>query len=107
MQKSVHEIRDFTSSIFTLMYFVLNNQELFQKNSAIHSVNTRNRDHLYRPIANLPCFQKSAYCAGIKIFNSLPSNLRSLMNKKTQFIVALKRYLNTHSLLLISGIPNL
>jgi hypothetical protein len=61
------------------------------------SVNTRNMDHLHRPTAKLSCFQKCAHCAGIKIFNSLPSNLRSLMNKKAQFKVALKRYLNTHS----------
>jgi IS1 family transposase len=64
--------------IFTLMNFIVNSQELFQTNSAIHSVNTRNRDTLQRPTANLSCFQKSAYYAGIKIFNSLPSNLRSL-----------------------------
>jgi hypothetical protein len=31
---------------FSLMNFVANNQELFQTNSAIHSDNTRNRDHL-------------------------------------------------------------
>jgi len=61
--------------IFTLMNSVVNSQEHFQTNSAIYSVNTRNRDHLHRPIANLSCFQKSAYYAGIKIFNSLPSNL--------------------------------
>jgi len=42
-------------------------------------------------------FSKSAYYVGIKIFNSLLTNLRSLMNKKAQFKVALKRYLNTHS----------
>jgi IS1 family transposase len=84
--------------IFILMNFLVNNQEHFQTNSAIHSVNTRNRDHLHRPIANLSCFQRSAYYAGIKIFNRLPSNLRSLMNKKAQFKVALKRYLNTHCL---------
>jgi hypothetical protein len=83
--------------IFTLMNFVANNQERFQTNSAIHSVNTRKRDHLHRPIVNLSYFQKSAYNAGIKIFNSLLSNLRSLMNKMAQFKVALKRYLNTHS----------
>jgi hypothetical protein len=80
--------------IFTLMNFVINNQELLQTNPGIHSVNTRNRDHLHRPIANPSCFQKSSYYAGIKIFNILPSNLRSLMNKKAQFKVALKRYLN-------------
>jgi hypothetical protein len=66
--------------IFTLMSFVVNNQELFQTNSAIHSVNIRKRDHLHRPTANFSCFQKSAYHAGIKIFNSLPSYLKSLMN---------------------------
>jgi len=29
--------------------------------------------------------------------DKLLSNLRSLMNKKAQFKIALKRYLNTHS----------
>jgi hypothetical protein len=48
--------------IFTLMNFVINNQEHFQTNSAIHSVNTSNKDHLHRPTANLSCFPKSAYC---------------------------------------------
>jgi hypothetical protein len=43
--------------LFTLMNFVVNNQEFFQKNSAIHSVNIKNRDHLHRPVANLSCFQ--------------------------------------------------
>jgi hypothetical protein len=80
--------------IFTLMNFAVNNQEHFQTNSAIHNVNTRNRNHLHRPTANLSCFQKGAYYAGIKMFNSLPSNLISLTNKGTQFKVTLKRYLN-------------
>jgi hypothetical protein len=34
---------------------------------------------------------------GTKIVNSLPSSLTSLVNKKSQFKVALKMYLNTHS----------
>jgi hypothetical protein len=42
--------------IFTLMNFVVNNQEHFQTNSAIHSVNARNKDHLYSPTANISCF---------------------------------------------------
>jgi hypothetical protein len=48
---------------------------------------------LHRPIANLSCFQNSAYYAGITIFNSLPSNLTTLMDKQAQFKVALKKYL--------------
>jgi hypothetical protein len=43
------------------------------------------------------CFQKSAYYAGISIFNSLPSSLTSLITKKTQFKAALKLYLIAHS----------
>jgi hypothetical protein len=44
--------------IFSLMNFIVNNQERFQTNSAKHNVNTGHKDHLYRPIANLSCFQK-------------------------------------------------
>jgi hypothetical protein len=46
--------------IFVIMNFVVNNQELFQTNSAIQSVNAINRNNLHRPISNLSCFQKSA-----------------------------------------------
>jgi hypothetical protein len=66
------------------------NQEMFPTNSAIHTVNTSNKNELHRPTANLSCFQKSAYYAGVKIFNSLPSNLSTLIDKQVQFKVALK-----------------
>jgi hypothetical protein len=88
--------------MFTLLNFVANNQELSQTNPTIHGVNTRNSDHLHRPVANLSCFQKSAYYAGIRIFDSLPSNLESHMIKKAQFEVALE---GTY-ILLCRGIPN-
>jgi hypothetical protein len=71
------------------------NSQRFQTNSAIHR--TRNKNQLHSPVAILSCFQKSAYYAGINIFNSLPSSLTSLINEKAQFKVALKRYLITHS----------
>jgi hypothetical protein len=83
--------------IFPLLLFIVNNQENFQTNSTVHSVSTRYKNHHHRPIANLSCFQKSAYYAGINIFNSLPSSHTSLIHKKEQFKVALKRYLITHS----------
>jgi hypothetical protein len=79
--------------IFSLLNFIINNQEHF----AVHSVNTRNKHHLHRPVANLTFFQKSTYYSGIKIFNNLPSSLKSLMNEKAEFTVALKRYSSTHS----------
>jgi hypothetical protein len=42
----------------------------------------------------MSCFQKSAYKAGIKIFNNIPSSFKSVMNEKAQFQVALERCLN-------------
>jgi hypothetical protein len=76
--------------IFSLLNFAINKQEHFQANSAVHSVNTRNKHHLHRPTANLTGFQKSIYYSGIKIFNNLPSSLESLMNEKAKFKEALK-----------------
>jgi hypothetical protein len=79
------------------MNFILDNQENVQTNSSIHSIDTSNKHHLHRPNANLSCFQKSTFYAGITIFNRLSLSLISLKNEKTKFKVALRKYLNTHS----------
>jgi hypothetical protein len=83
--------------IFSLINSIIHNQERFHANADVHSVNTRKKHQLHRTIANLSCFQKSAYYAGINIFNNLPSGLKSLMNAKAQFKVAPKLYFHTHS----------
>jgi IS1 family transposase len=80
--------------IFSLMNFLVDNKDNFQTNSSIHSINTSNKHHLHRPIANLSCFQKSTFYPSIRIFNSLPCNIK---NEKAQFKAALSRYLNAHS----------
>jgi len=51
-----------------------------------------NECHLHRPNANLSSFQKSAFYADIKTFNSLPRSLTSLRNEKAQFKVTLRRW---------------
>jgi hypothetical protein len=76
--------------IFSLPNFIISNQEHFQANSVVHSVNTRNKHHLHRPIANLTGFQKGTYYSDIKIVNNLQSSLKSLMNEKSKFKEALK-----------------
>jgi hypothetical protein len=63
----------------------------------IHNIDTSNKHLLHRPNANLTCFQKSIFYAGIRIFNKLPLSLISPKNEKTKFKVALRKYLNTHS----------
>ena len=69
----------------------------YQDDSSVHNINTGNKHHLHRPVANLSCFQKGASYSGIRIFNSLPQSITNLKNKKTQFKVALKKFLNAHS----------
>ena len=70
--------------ILSFTNFNINNQEIFQTNSSIHNANTRNKLHLHIPNANLPCFQKSTFYAGTKIFNSLPPSVTILKNEKAQ-----------------------
>jgi hypothetical protein len=41
--------------------------------------------------------KKSAYYAGIRIFNRLPLCLPDLMNDKAKLKKAVQKYLNTHS----------
>jgi hypothetical protein len=83
--------------VYSLINFITNNEELIQTNADVHSIKTRHKHCLHKPIVNLSCFQKGAYYAGIRIFKGLPSDLKGLMNEKAQFKIALKRNLNTYS----------
>jgi hypothetical protein len=58
------------------MNFITNSEEHFQTIAGVHSVNTRHEHCLHKPAAKV---------------------LKSLMNEKALFKIALKQYLNTHS----------
>jgi hypothetical protein len=45
---------------------------LFPSNLDSHTIETRQRQNLYLPQANLPIYQKGVHYAGMKIFNKLP-----------------------------------
>jgi hypothetical protein len=64
--------------IFSLVNFITDNEEHFQYPML---VNTRHKHYLHKPTANLSCFQKSTHYAGIRIFNNLPCDLKSLRMK--------------------------
>jgi len=78
------------------MNFITNYQEVFQTNSSINDINTRNK-HLHRPNANLSCFQKRTFYAHIKILNSLPPSVTILKKDSPKFKAVLKKYLHTQS----------
>ena len=76
-----------------LMNFIISNKEIFETNSSVHNINTRNKYHLHRLNAKLPCFQKGIFSAGTKIFKSM----KILKHEKVKFKASLRKYLCTHS----------
>jgi len=81
--------------ILSLMNFIINNEHIFS-NSSLHNITTRRKHHLHRLNANLFCFQKSVFYAGIKIFNSILSSVTIPKNDKAKFKAALRKYLHMH-----------
>jgi hypothetical protein len=65
----------------------------FASDCEVHSVNTRHRSDLYPPPKKLTRYQKWVYYSGIKIFNHLPQNIKSLSSNVKKFKLALKRFL--------------
>jgi len=83
--------------ILSLLLFVVDNGDDFKVNSEIHNINTRNKSNLHLPISNLSVYQKGTYYSGIKVFNSLPSQIKDLSHNRNQFKCALKNFLCFHS----------
>ena len=82
--------------IFSLLMFVAKNTDLFKTNSDFHSFNTRSKQDLHIPIANLTIFQKGVWYSGIKAYNHLPITLKHLSHNIPKFKTALKRFLLTN-----------
>ena len=54
------------SYVFSLILLVLNNFNNFHTISMkIREINTRNKNHLHRPVVNLSCYQRGVYCLRI------------------------------------------
>ena len=63
---------------------MVQNKNLFLTNNENHNLDTRQRNNLYLPQANLTIYQKGAYYSGIKIFNKLPLEIKNVAGKKTK-----------------------
>jgi hypothetical protein len=71
----------YSQHIFSLSIFVVKNKHLFTTNNQIHNVHTQYKTNLHTPIANITKFQKGVYYSRIKIFNSLPHEIKDLANE--------------------------
>jgi hypothetical protein len=83
--------------IYSLMMFVVGNMEIIVENSRLYTKVTRNSLNLHLPLSNLTVFQMGLQYIGLKIYNSLPGNVKQLSRNKNQFKKALLQFLQSHS----------
>ena len=74
-----------------------NNRNLFLDNADLYSIKTRNRYNLYPPLSHLTKYQKAVHYAGIRVFNHLPTSIKSIANKTKVFKKTLMRFLMNNS----------
>jgi hypothetical protein len=84
--------------IFSLAMFVVKHEDLFQTNEDIHNLNTRQKRNLHVPSTNLSRAQKGVLYSGTKIFNHLPTHIKSSSRNTKQFKTKLKNLLLQHSI---------
>jgi len=80
-----------------LLMFVVQNKNLFSTNIENRNIDTRQRNNLYLPQANLTVYQKGASFWVIKIFNNLPLEIKNIAGKQKNVKIALKKCLYTYS----------
>ena len=66
-------------------------QKFFKTNNKNYNLDTRQRNNLYLPQANLTIYQKGAYYSGIKNFNNLPLEIKNVAGNQKKFKIALKK----------------
>jgi hypothetical protein len=76
--------------------FVINNEDLFLTNLNNYDIFTRQANNLHLPQANLTLYQKGVHYSGIKIFNSLSTEIKNISNKPKKFKRVLKQFLYQH-----------
>jgi hypothetical protein len=83
--------------IYSLAMHTVSNMHLFVSNGDIHRYETRAKEDLRLPMANLTKYKKGPYYASIKVYNHLPSSLKALALNQKRFKYTLRRFLCQHS----------
>jgi hypothetical protein len=71
--------------------------KLFRFNSQVHKFNTRSIYDQYYPQTNLTLFQKGICYLGVKVFNHLPTEIKSMWNDTKSFKLKLTTFLLQNS----------
>ena len=72
---------------------MVQNKDQYKTNQEIHSIKTRYSTNILPPISNLAIFQRGVYYFGIKVFNQIPSSIKSLSHEMKLFRPVLKRFI--------------
>jgi hypothetical protein len=78
--------------ILSLLMFVIQNN-FFSTNNENHNLDTRQRNNLYLPQANLTTYQKGAYYLGITIYSKLPLEIRNVAGNQQSLFEKIFTYL--------------
>ena len=81
----------------SLLLFVINNSDMYKHNCEIHTTDARIRTNLHLPQLRLKRFKKCVYYSGIKVYNYLSSNIKSLIYDERKFKTTGKSFLLTNS----------
>jgi hypothetical protein len=90
--------------ILSISMFIITNNELFKLNSKVHKLNIRSAYDMYYPHTNLAQFQKGICYMGVKIFNHLPIEIKSMSNDTKSFKSKLTTFLLQNSFYTIEEI---
>ena len=77
--------------------FVVQNKNIFLTNIENHNIDTRQRNNLYLPQANLTIFQKRGYYSRKKFLIIYPWGLKFLIVTKKSLNLLSKKFLYTYS----------
>ena len=83
--------------IFSLLRFVAKNKELFTTNKEIHDKETRQHHNFHYPTVSLKKYQTGVHYMGIKIFNKLPTYIKTEYTNGSKFIHLVRKFLSEKS----------
>jgi hypothetical protein len=74
--KNLKTLPFYSQYIFSLLIFVIENESMYNLNSDIYNINTRQKFNFHQYSTDLSLYQKGIYSFGIKVFNNPPQTLK-------------------------------
>ena len=85
--------------IYSVVMFVICNSSYSRTNFSVHSIHTRQKNHLHKPLVKFTSVLRGITYSAIKAFNKLPLDVTQFQHDKMEFKNAMKKYLLTFFIL--------